>query len=297
VRDDGVDLLADLSRHLVRTDPQRRDLMISCGAALHHFQAAARATGWATRVRRTPGTGGERLVASITLAPRSVPDDADDVLQAISRRRTDRRRLSSWPVPPERLSALAMTGNQWGAQVLPVYDEAAKTRLDRLTSRADELQRSDPDYLVELTASTTYWDDHGVPVTHIPKAATVGGGSSSGERRFPHGVLDDPVAASEYSSDGMLLITSSSDDTMSRVRAGEALSAIWLEATLGGLSVVPLSQALEVDETREALQDDVLDDLAVAQLILRVGWLPTGLRELTPTPRRTVDDIRVRVRG
>jgi len=215
------------------------------------------------------------------------------VLQAIARRRTDRRRLSSWPVPPERLTALAMTGNQWGVQVLPVLEEGAKARLDRLTSRAGELQRSDPDYLVELTASTTYWDDHGVPVTHIPKAAGAGGGSSAGERRFPHGVLDDPVLT-ETSSDGMLLITSSSDDAMSRVRAGEALSAIWLEATKGNLSVVPLSQALEVDETRKALQDDVLDDLAVAQLILRVGWLPMGLRELTPTPRRTVDDVRVR---
>jgi len=92
----------------------------------------------------------------------------------------------------------------------------------------------------------------------------------------------------------MLLICTSSDDTVSRVRAGEALSAMWLKATRDKLSMVPLSQAREVDETRRVLQDDVLGDLAYAQLILRVGWLPLSRAELTPTPRRPVDEVRVR---
>jgi nitroreductase len=50
-----VDLLADYNRQLVYADPARRDLMISCGAALHHFQVAAAGLGWATRVRPPPG--------------------------------------------------------------------------------------------------------------------------------------------------------------------------------------------------------------------------------------------------
>jgi hypothetical protein len=113
-------------------------------------------------------------------------------------------------------------------------------------------------------------------------------------RRFPNGVLDDPVVDAEPSSDGMLLITTSSDDTVSRIRAGEALSAMWLEATRDDLSLVPLSQALEVHETRRALQSDVLDDLSYAQLIVRVGWLPSVRRPLSPTPRRDVADVRTR---
>lgn len=85
----------------------------------------------------------------------------------------------------------------------------------------------------------------------------------------------------------MLLICTSSADAVSRVRAGEALSAAWLKATRNNMSLVPLSQALEVDETRRALQHDVLDDVAFAQIIARVGWLPLGRRGLPPTPAGT----------
>ena len=52
----------------------------------------------------------------------------------------------------------------------------------------------------------------------------------------------------------MLLICTSSDDAISRIRAGEALSAVWLRATLDHLSVVPLSQAVEVEETQRGLR-------------------------------------------
>jgi hypothetical protein len=293
VREDRVDLYADVARQLVHTDPQRRDLMLSCGAALHHFQVAAAAMGWRARVRRCPDPGETRFVASATLTPQARPADADQLLQAILRRRTDRRRLSAWPVPAERLTALAATGTRWGAHVVPIHDEATMARLDSLTTRADEVQRADGQYLRELTASTTYWDAHGVPVGHIPRSGTAAGGAAGGRRRFPHGVLDDGVEGPEPPPDGMLLITSSSDDPMSRVRAGEALSAVWLDATRGGLSVVPLSQALEVDETRHALQGEVLDDLAVAQLVLRIGWLPSDLDELPPTPRRRLAEVRI----
>jgi hypothetical protein len=292
VSDARVDLYADFSRQLVYADPQRRDLVISCGAALHHFETAAKAMGWTTRVRRTPDPSEDRFIASILLNPGTVPSDAQEMLDAIANRRTDRRRLASWPVPVERLNALASTGNKWGVQVLPVHDETVKAQLDRLTMRADELQRRSADYVSELNASTTYWSNVGVPVTHVPRAADVGSPDAL-NRRFPNGVLDDPVVDREPSSDGMLLITTSSDDTVSRIRAGEALSAIWLEATRDNLSVVPLSQALEVSETRRVLQNDVLDDLSYAQLILRVGWLPSLRHPLTPTPRRDVDEVRV----
>ncbi len=293
VYDTRVDLFADFSRQLVHADPQRRDLVISCGAALHHFETAARALGWSTRVRRVPDPSEERFIASVQLQPRPPSPDAEEQLEAIRRRRTDRRRLMSWPVPADRLNSLCMTGNQWGAQVLPVSEEVAKARLEHLTRRADELQNRNPGYVSELGAWTTYWSPEGVPVGHVPRSADVD--SSDGlNRRFPNGVLDDPEVDANEPADGMMLICTSSDDTVSRVRAGEALSAVWLQATREEMSIVPLSQALEVDETRRSLQTDVLDDLAFAQLVLRVGWLPLSRRELPATPRRDLEEVRIR---
>jgi len=292
VRENRVDLYADFRRQLVHADPQRRDLMLSCGAALHHFQVAASALGWSTRVRRVPDPSDERFVASIELGAGRPAPDAAELLAAIRERRTDRRRLTSWPVPDERLNALCMAGNRWGAQLLPVYDETVKARLEELTRRADVLQRRNPAYVSELNNATVYWANVGVPVAHIPREEYVAS-SDALNRRFPNGVLDDPVVDPGEPSDGMLIVCTSSDDTVSRVRAGEALSAVWLQATRDGLSMVPLSQALEVQETRRVLQEEVLDDKALAQIVVRVGWLPLSRRGLAATPRRDVADVRM----
>ena len=54
IRSDGVELHADWNRHLVATDPDRRDLVLSCGAALHHLQVALAARGTAVQVRHMP---------------------------------------------------------------------------------------------------------------------------------------------------------------------------------------------------------------------------------------------------
>jgi hypothetical protein len=89
----------------------------------------------------------------------------------------------------------------------------------------------------------------------------------------------------------MLLVCTSSDDTISRIRAGEALSAVWLRATQDHLSLVPLSQAVEVDETRRELQTSILGDLAFPQILLRVGWPASSHSDLGPTPRRPLEDV------
>ena len=58
-----------------------------------------------------------------------------------------------------------------------------------------------------------------------------------------------------------------------------------------GFSVVPLSQVVEVDETRAGLRHDVLGGTAYPLLLLRVGWQAIGRSHLVSTPRRPVDDV------
>ncbi|WP_433716011.1 hypothetical protein ACQP2U_19790 [Nocardia sp. CA-084685] len=54
VGDRTVRLHADYSRQPPLTDPDRRDLLLSCGTALHHFRVAARSFGWHAVVHRVP---------------------------------------------------------------------------------------------------------------------------------------------------------------------------------------------------------------------------------------------------
>ena len=289
VHGDQIDLFADLKRQLMYADPQRRDLVISCGAALHHLQTAAAALGWAARVQRLPDPTDHRHLARVTLKPARPRDDHEAVLASIMARRTDRRRVTSWPVPHQRLASLSAAGSLWGAQVLPVTRESVKWKLHELTQRASLIQGRNHRYIEELAASTLGTATDGIGRAVIPERGEPA--SATANRAFPNGLLPNPPVEAEPSEEALLLVCTSSDDIISRLRAGEALSAVWLHATADNLALVPLSQAIEVDETRQALQKDVLGDLAFPQLLLRVGWLPLGRDDLPATPRRPLSDV------
>ena len=95
----SLHLYADPSRHLSHTDPDRRDLILSCGAVLHHCAVALAAAGWHARIRRLPDSGDPDRLADIEVN-RQPPDELDVMLAtAIPGRRTDRRHYGSWPVP------------------------------------------------------------------------------------------------------------------------------------------------------------------------------------------------------
>ena len=96
---DSLHLYADPSRHLPSTDPDRRDMMISCGATLHHCTVALAAMGWHAKVHRLADGAEPDHLATIEVTAQP-PDELEVMLAAaITRRRTDRRNYSSWPVP------------------------------------------------------------------------------------------------------------------------------------------------------------------------------------------------------
>ena len=69
ITDDAVQLHADWNRHLVATDPGRRDLVLSCGAALHHLLVALAAQGLAVQVDRLPDPEDSGHLATVTVRP------------------------------------------------------------------------------------------------------------------------------------------------------------------------------------------------------------------------------------
>ena len=80
----GIDLYADASRHLQRTDPDRRDLLLSCGATLHHCTVALAALGWHARVHRFPSPHDPNHLASMELQPQPA-GELDVTLAAAAR--------------------------------------------------------------------------------------------------------------------------------------------------------------------------------------------------------------------
>jgi hypothetical protein len=287
IRPDGIDLHVDESRRLGAADPTGRNLVISCGAALHHLRVAARASGLLPEVARFPDPDDSTLLARVWFSPAPPPRTAAADLRAIQERCTDRRRFTSWPVPNGRLILLAQAVELDGGYAVPVTDVTDRFRVDLLAARAHRLQERDADIAAEVQHWTHRNAYDGLPADHLPTHALVPDKLPS---RFDEGLLRDDSQEVE-SGDGVILICGDEDSRASWLRAGESLSALWLTAVKDGLSVVPLSQVIEVPETREALQHQVLGDLAVALLLVRIGWQPLSRSHLEPTPRRPLDDV------
>src|SRR3954452_16705281 len=62
-----VHLGADRQRWLPATDPDGRDLVVSCGTALHHVRVALAAAGVRTAVHRMPNPGEPDRLATLEL--------------------------------------------------------------------------------------------------------------------------------------------------------------------------------------------------------------------------------------
>jgi hypothetical protein len=279
-------LQADLHRWLPTTDADGRDLVVSCGAALHHTRVALAAAGVHATVHRIPNPERADDLAALELSLRSPVDDDIQLAATILRRRTDRRRFSTWEVPEVMRAALAQRAAEQGA-LLQVVTGGARNRLEATLRTAAAAQDATPAYHTE----TAVWSglesgDDGVPAANLLAAAAP---DPAYGRRFTPGRIREE-ASDEHDGAMFAVIGTASDDTLSQLRAGEAMSAVVLHATLLGLASCPLSQVLEVSDTRRALRDDVLEGAMSPQILLRLGFSTSSV-PLPATPRRPIGEI------
>ena len=299
---DHVELHADWTRHLPWTDPDRRDLVLSCGTALHHLRVALAAQGVAVRVARLPDPDNAAHLATVTLVPGPTDTELAALFPAITRRRTDRRRMAGRAVPTDLIRACTRQAEREGARLIPTTTPALRERLAAAIARAGREQAVTPGYAAELDIWTSRYaaSRDGVPASNVPPSP-IGLVGSSPLRRFPRTGLAQPrhPATSGPSDDAaeLLVLAADTDDELAWLRAGEATSAVLLAATQAGLATTPLSQAIEVHRSRRELRHSLLRDPGFPQLVIRIGWpvgWPAGSTEDLPlTPRRELRMVRL----
>ena len=284
----SLHLFADSSRHLPRTDPDRRDMLLSCGAALHHGTVALAAMGWLAKVHRLPDPDHPDHLAAIDVT-RQNPGELDVMLAAaITHRRTDRRTYSSWPVPWGDIALMGARAARAGVMLRQI------DLIPRLTSIVAESVRkhaADADYLAELSAwSGRYGSVAGVPARNTPSPEST---APIPGRVFAGPALQQPQEAPPAAQDSAVVVAlgTETDDELARLRAGEATSLVLLSATAMGLATCPVTEPLEIPETREAVRADVFGGAGYPQMLVRVGWSAVNADPLPATPRRPLPEV------
>lgn len=282
----SLHLYSDTSRQLPNIDPDGRDLMLSCGAALHHCVVAFAAVGWRSKVTRLPNPADPSHLAAIELSP--YPADSVDIAlaAAIPRRRTDRRYYGSWPVPVSDIALMAARAARNGVTLCQVED------MDNLRKIVAESVRDHltNDYLAELAEwSGRYASVAGVPARNTPVPDP---NAKIPSRYFAGPTLPMPPDSSSADDNAIVLaLGTRNDDRMAQLRAGEATSVVLLTATSMGLAACPVTEPLETPGTRAAVRSDIFGDANYPQMLLRVGWAPINADPLPATPRRELSDF------
>uniref|UniRef100_UPI000A3C45AC Acg family FMN-binding oxidoreductase n=1 Tax=Allokutzneria sp. NRRL B-24872 TaxID=1137961 RepID=UPI000A3C45AC len=287
VGDTALHLYADWTRHVPVTDPDGRDLAISCGAALHHLRVAFAALGWGTAVHRLPNPEDPNHLASVVLVGRQPTPDDIFLVSTIPARRSDRRLYSSWPVPEQLLEQLTKTAADEGCALRVATDGEARAELLRAIAEADDVQRDDPAYEAELAL----WSGRGSAsrdgVRSALSTAAHAGEDDVRLRVFRDPLLAEPSGAYADPDAGVLLVLGTpGDDLVDRLRAGEATSAVLLRAKGFQLASCLISQPLEVLDVRARVRERVLGGVLHPQLVIRLGWTHINAAPLPASPRR-----------
>jgi hypothetical protein len=276
------------SRVLDVTDPDTRLAVLSCGAALHHARVSLAAQGWHVEVARRPVPGDPGHLARLSL-DRRVPVELPAIrrLQTVRLRHTDRRPVIGEPVGTADLQAITSAV------------EAEDTRLHVLTpdqvldlaDAADHAQRTEAGQTA-WQAELAYWTGGTRPAgTGIPDAAipdrvtrtTVPG------RNFGHpGAL--PISSGQDRAAIFAMLYGRTDEPVSWLRAGEALSSGWLTATELGVSLLPFSAPIEVISTRQAMRV-LIASTGYPYLVVRLGHLNAAEAGPPHAPRLPTDQI------
>jgi nitroreductase len=283
-------LSRDPERRLGALDPTGRQQVISCGAALHLARLALRVQGFASGVTPFPSQGDADVLAVLTPASRQEVDDKDVVLADAARRRhTQRAPFEDRVVPREVVAELRAAVRDVGAWVRVIDDPDDLIALTVLLARADDEELEDPAYLEELDQWTARPESAHDGLSPEATPDVHGRASNLRLRDFRGGgdADDGPAGDPPPVERPLALVIGTEQDTATDwLRAGEAMMALLLEASVAGVQAQPLGQVVDRPTSRARLSA-ALGVVGHPQMVLRVGYARPG----PDSPRRPLDEI------
>jgi hypothetical protein len=290
---DGIcELWVQRERQLGVSDPDGRQTLLSCGAALHHAQMALAAEGWGFDVDRLPERGNPDLMARLRLTGQTAPDaSAVRLSYAVHLRYTDRRPLCATRLDDEVVTAIASAAEAKGARLCLLHRDQVG-ELGAIAEIAQEIEMADSAWLEELAYWSSGWrptdmcrvpPDGWCPTgTGIPAGAVPDRPLPATVPNKDFGVGSLPIGPGGDSGATFGLLCGDEDEPKAWLPAGEALSAAWLTAAELGVSLLPMSAPVEITSTREALCR-LISGASYPYLVLRLGIADTT----KPPPERT----------
>ncbi|MDT0304919.1 Acg family FMN-binding oxidoreductase [Streptomonospora wellingtoniae] len=286
---DRIAVVADSERRLDAADPQARELVISCGAALYNIRVALRAEGMVPEATVLPDPDRPGRLAEVAIGRAGGPDDeARAQGAAITRRRTHRGLFAADIDDVALVRKLGAAAAAEGAALLPLLSEPLVRSLAGLVAAAEHLHRYErprADELAGWVRPVGSPASDGVRAEDFPGDADADGalfpGRDYGQGRI-RGMLDSPGAVTGT----VALLTTAEDTRNAWMAAGQALERVLLAAAVEEVSAAFHTQPLEEPALRAFMAERYCEG-AHPQMVLRLGrTLPHGSVRTDPAPPR-----------
>lgn len=279
----AIEVLIDQSRWQRVADPDQRELHISIGCAIENLSVAAAHFGYRVAVDCLASCQDPAVVARVRLAPHEVPAPAigDPRFDAITRRHTNHGAYDGRALAAEDRQALAGVAVDPGLRLDWIADDHGRRAVDDLVMRADAVLFSRPEFRHEL-GQVIGSGAFGTPWL----LATL--------ERFAVAYLTPPrlIAAADRrivaSAPAVAVISARTDSREAQIRVGQVLERLYLEATLRGVSLQPISQLIACGETASDLAALLPEPTWHPLQPLRVGY---AREPRIHTPRRPLEDV------
>ncbi|WP_458744786.1 nitroreductase family protein [Candidatus Nitrosocosmicus sp. T] len=307
--DDMIRLYADRTRALPVVDPDDRELIISCGSALFNLQLAISYFGYRFETsllpqqKRDEGGNSDDLLATVRVInihekPEKTKDEGlKRLFNSITMRRTNRFRFDEdKEISQEVLSKLQSVIQKYEGLWLHIEkDRERKEQLAKLISEGDILQMSDKKLRRELASwvhanrshlrdgmpgyAFGFGDIMSLAGPFVIRTFDFGKGQAAKDKEL---AIGSPV---------LLVIGTNSDNTLSWLNAGLALSNAILYLMSENIWSSYLNQPIEIPLLRKSLGSLIPDHSGTnPQLLLRIGYSD---REVLPTPRRSIEQFMI----
>jgi hypothetical protein len=282
-------LIADTARGLTVADPDSRELVLSCGAALFNLRLALRKLGWRSSLALLPDTTDPRVLAALTVTDPAPATPAEARLAAaIPRRHTHRGDFEERPISPALAIRLQQAAAAEGAELHYVHAPGQRGKIEQLTREAEWTQSAHDGAREELAAWTPAPGSprrDGVPATAYPAGRGAHAGNIAA-RDFDSG-RDVGALDTAGPIPGLLAILTTPEDLQGDwLHAGMGLAAVLTTAAEQWAFAALHSQVIEVPPLRAELRRELATS-AYPQLVLQLGHA-----SLAPTtPRRATADI------
>jgi nitroreductase len=284
----AIELHADASRRL-RVDRGRRELMISCGAALFGLRLAIRQLGYLPVVDLLPDQRRPVVLARVTLGqPAPITDMERQMLAAMPHRYTHRGAFSPGMLPAGLLAGLQHDARVEGAALALIDRSAQYQQLAALVAAAGRHQALD----FEARAETRRWSRRagspardGVPARAFPAAVAPQPGRLP-LRDFDLGRGIGLLATGGPPAAATAVLMTTGDGPADWLRAGQAMHRVLTHAAIAWVFASVHSEALEMPAVR-ALIRSRLALPGDAQIILQLGLSHSA----RPTARRPASEV------